>query len=226
MSETIKSSRELRTDVVARTAPPYVHPNVKRRMSARSSTQPPVPLAKKGQPSVPGAVPKSNSFQRDTDEDDMFEAAPTSEVVTAGAACPDEVEVETEPDQDAGPDFATGGMTARLKDEKGVFVPLVLGYPLCKNGNEMLVLAQLVYWVGRTEKGKIRARIHEDGYHWVAKTYEELADETGLAARQVRHAVRGLVKRGVLVKRDRSFCGRRSNFLRIRTAAFSECLPL
>jgi len=90
--------------------------------------------------------------------------------------------------------------------------------------SEMLVLGQLIYWFSLGKTGNLRAQVKRYRYFWVAKTYEELAAETGLSERQVRHAVSKLVRRSVLAKFVGLFGGRPSNYLRINTAIMREYL--
>lgn len=220
MSEMNNPGRKSRTDVVARTAPPYVHPNAERRKSTQSSAQAGPPPAKEPRPPTPKTVAGSNHCQPDADEDedDTFGMVLTREEADALAECPDEFEAEDEPD------FATSGLITGLKFGHCVRVPTSLG-DVCRDGTEMLVLAQLIYWFDVGRNGKIRTSTKRKGYYWVAKTYAQLAADTGLADRQVRHAVSKLVRRRVLVKRGGLFQGLRTNFLRISTAALENVMP-
>jgi hypothetical protein len=67
---------------------------------------------------------------------------------------------------------------------------------------ELLVLSQLVYWLGEGKSGKLRATIQSDGYWWVRKTYAKLAREVDLTPAQVRCAIRTLTDAGVVITRD------------------------
>ena len=61
-----------------------------------------------------------------------------------------------------------------------------------------LVLTRVCAWFGRAKDGACRAQIIRAGQLWVAKSCEELAGELFLSARQVRHAVAQLRRRGML----------------------------
>jgi hypothetical protein len=87
------------------------------------------------------------------------------------------------------------------RHQHGIFVP---GWALqvTRTRAELLVVAQLAYWFGVGKKGKVRAKIVQDGHHWVAKTYKKMAEETHLTPGQVRGAVRSLKGRALLVVAD------------------------
>jgi hypothetical protein len=72
---------------------------------------------------------------------------------------------------------------------------------------DLLVLAQLAYWFGIGWNGKLRTRIRQDGFWWVAKSYRQLERETGLTTDQVRWALCRLRGAGVLVVSGRGSTG-------------------
>jgi len=169
------------------------------------------------------------------DEDDVDEVAVENAAVEDEDDVEDEVEdevedadvinveaIEAEAEDDNDDDFAVSDIPSKLKKGRGIFVPLALGNPICRDGTEMLVLAQIMYWFGRNEKGNLRVTIKEWGYYWVAKTNEDLAGEIGLQTHQVRHAIGKLNNRGILVKRVGLYGYKRSNYLRINTATLKE----
>lgn len=89
-------------------------------------------------------------------------------------------------------------------DSGGVFIPSWV-ISAVDEGTEMLLLAQLNYWFTPGQDGRLRARLKRDGEMWVAKTYDELGKEIGRTSRQVQTAVKGLLrKRLLIVERHRS----------------------
>lgn len=80
----------------------------------------------------------------------------------------------------------------------GVFAPR-WAMEITRTRAELLVLAQLAYWLGVGKNGRVRAKIDRDGYFWVAKTYGKLGRELSLTKHQVRAAIRTLKGRGLIV---------------------------
>jgi predicted ArsR family transcriptional regulator len=93
---------------------------------------------------------------------------------------------------------------------------------LSGNGDRGLILAQLCYWFGDGASGRTRASINRDASWWVAKTYGELARETGLAPRKVRSSVNFLERLGLLEGETHVFRGRPAVHYRFNYAAFNE----
>ena len=229
MSESKKSPRKARN-----IAPPpdLISPQPRSKRREQPPSKPPASKAKNRTSSVSDSVTKSVASPADADVEDMDETLCAIEEFADVAESVDDEEVAATltagkvsakvHTNDSEIDFALSGLSQAMGT--GVLVPLVLGN-VCIDGSEMLVLAQLVYWSGISKNGGTRARVKCDGYFWVAKTYEQLAAETGLSYRQARHAVGKLVRRGVLCKQSSMFGGLRSNFLRIRTEALAKYLP-
>ncbi len=68
----------------------------------------------------------------------------------------------------------------RSERNKGVLVPLAVRL-MTGDGDRALVLAQVLYWFRRPEgQRRPRVRLNFDGAYWLAKTHDELADETGV----------------------------------------------
>lgn len=65
--------------------------------------------------------------------------------------------------------------------------------------NQMLVMAQILFWFRADRSGKVRATVERDGYLWAAKTFAEIGREIHRKERQVKVAVGALKKRGFLV---------------------------
>ncbi len=121
-------------------------------------------------------------------------------------------------------DFASSEFVSADSYAAGTFVPNWVKQ-VCENGNEMIVLAQLAYWFRRGPKG-IRAGklLGEAGYYWAAKSYSDLANETGLKATQVRHAVETLATRGIIVHQARQFGRLIINHYRIDPCSVEEAI--
>lgn len=68
---------------------------------------------------------------------------------------------------------------------------------------ERIVLGQLAYWFRPNHSGRVRAdaRYFHGGYHWIFQRYSELARRTQLSRKQVGHAMRSLIVRGIVVER-------------------------
>jgi hypothetical protein len=113
---------------------------------------------------------------------------------------------------DDDPDRAADEFVGSLFQDagRGVYVP-PWAIDVTTTKAELLVVAQLAYWLGARKggprQGRPRASIVAGGYYWVAKSYRQLARELSLTRDQVRGAVRSLKARGVLVAVDASCVG-------------------
>jgi hypothetical protein len=83
--------------------------------------------------------------------------------------------------------------------QQGIFVTN-WAMAVTKTKAELLVVAQMAYWLGVARNGKVRARIRRGGYLWVAKTYRKFGNEMCLTKDTVRGAMRALKRRGILVE--------------------------
>jgi hypothetical protein len=104
--------------------------------------------------------------------------------------------------------------------QAGIFVT-AWAMQITQTRAELLVLSQFVYWFGVSKRGKLRARIQEGGYYWVAKTFSRLARETYLSRDQVRGAVRSLVAAGILINAGDGHEGRGVRY-RLNVTAIEE----
>ncbi len=113
-------------------------------------------------------------------------------------------------------DFATSKFVSATYYEEGTYIPTWVK-KVCKNGNEMMILAQLAYWFRRGSNNKVRASklLGTSGYYWVAKSYPDLGDETGLTTHQARHAVDTLAARNMIIHEPHMFGGLVMSFYRI-----------
>ena len=85
-----------------------------------------------------------------------------------------------------------------------------------------LILSQLHYWTADGRDGKTRLRQYRNGSWWLAKAYEEFAEETGLTSRQVRSAVDRLRAQEVIQTSSYRFNGLRTLHLRFDDAGFER----
>ncbi len=85
-----------------------------------------------------------------------------------------------------------------------------------------LILSQLNYWTADGRDGKTRLRQYRDGFWWLAKAYEEFAEEMGLTPRQVRSAVDRLRGQDVIQTSTYRFNGLRTLHLRFADAGFER----
>lgn len=85
----------------------------------------------------------------------------------------------------------------RTDIDHGVWVP-TLARRITANGDETLVLSQVLYWFDTDRRGQPRARARKKGRIWLYKTHEELAEETGLTPRRVKQCVHSLKHKGYI----------------------------
>jgi len=86
-----------------------------------------------------------------------------------------------------------------------------------------LMLSQLVYWcLLPDKKGKSRLRVRRDGHMWAAKSRSEWWDEIRLTPKQADRAIRVLANRGLVVRKNSLFNGKRTTHLRIDWLVFRD----
>ena len=88
------------------------------------------------------------------------------------------------------------------------------------NAAGALVLGQLIYWHSDGPKDRTLLSQYRDGHWWLAKRYDDLADEIGLKPREVRSAIDRLRSRGIIVTSTHRFAGLNTLFLRFDDAGF------
>lgn len=84
-------------------------------------------------------------------------------------------------------------LRAWLKEENGVYVPRLLRQ-ITSNGDQAIILAQILYWFDKGKNGKTRATAMWDGERFVAKSHKEFAIEVGMTARHVKACLAALRK--------------------------------
>jgi DNA-binding Lrp family transcriptional regulator len=117
-------------------------------------------------------------------------------------------------------DFYTRITVTPLRDSGTLVYGTTVG--MVKRVETALVLSQLCYWSSSNQHGRCRMRVYRNGFHWMAKTIEELAEEIGLRPRQVRTALSSLAEVGIVIKDHFIFNGRRMLHLRLDAEVFSD----
>lgn len=84
-----------------------------------------------------------------------------------------------------------------LKEERGVFVPRLLR-SITSNGDQAIILSQILYWFGTAKKGRTRAEAWRNDELFVAKSHGELAIEVGMTARRVKACLAALRADGLI----------------------------
>jgi hypothetical protein len=72
---------------------------------------------------------------------------------------------------------------------------------ICRTGDQALLLSQIVlYWFGRGEDGRLRARFQRKGQDgpWAVMTYPRWGHEIGVDEQQARRSIEALEKRGFI----------------------------
>ena len=161
------------------------------------------------------------------DEDDEEEEDDEDEPVGVAVDVGEEPEsvVGTDPDAiSPGQDFVESRF-AGPDEGRGTYVAEWVKR-ICENGNEMVVLGQLVFWFQPGKNGKIKANklLTPSVYYWVAKSYRELGLETGLEEWQVRHAIKRLALAGFVVKENHLFQNLVTNHFRLDPYAIAQAL--
>jgi len=86
-----------------------------------------------------------------------------------------------------------------------------------------LMLSQLVYWCLLPDaKGKSRLRVCRDGHKWMAKSRSAWWGEIRLTPKQADRAIKVLVNRGLVIRKNSLFDGKRTTHLRIDWNAFRD----
>ena len=87
---------------------------------------------------------------------------------------------------------------------------------IVKSGDQAIVLSEILYWYapGKDRQRRLRGA-RKQGKLWLAKSYKELGQETGLDERQVRQAVDALVEKGFVERGRYKFAGKTVCHLRV-----------
>lgn len=91
----------------------------------------------------------------------------------------------------------------------------ILLRPIVNSGDQAIVLSQLLYWYAPGQDRRRRLRVYKHGKMWIAKSYKELGQETGLDERQVRQAVDALVNKKFVERGRYKFGGKTMCHLRV-----------
>ena len=79
-----------------------------------------------------------------------------------------------------------------------------------QTGNQAIVLADILRWFEPNQKGNVKTRLKHNGHAIRANTHDELSKETGLGIFQVKRALTGLFRAGLMGRTYRFFAGRRT----------------
>ena len=92
------------------------------------------------------------------------------------------------------------------------------------NSNDALIFGQIMYWHGKTSRGKRRLRVEREGYFWLAKSYKDWEKEMLLKERTVRDCLERIEKRGLIEKRTWMFNGLTTVHVRVKYEVLQEAL--
>lgn len=87
-----------------------------------------------------------------------------------------------------------------------------------------IVYNQILYWHRPSAKGESKLRVFKEGLMWLAKSYAQLARETGLTATSVRRAIATLQEAGFIIVKKFSFNRSLTNHMRLNLEALPESL--
>lgn len=80
-----------------------------------------------------------------------------------------------------------------------------------------LILEQILYWHCPDKHGKCKLRVWAKGILWLAKSRQEMMEETGVTLKQYRTAIPALQKAGLIDYRIGGFAGKPTPFIQLNT---------
>lgn len=101
-----------------------------------------------------------------------------------------------------------GARTGILVDRK--IIELANG-----NGNDAILLSQIIYWFSPTQSGQSRLRVNRHNKMWIAKSYEDWQDEIGINHHTVRKSIGRLKKQGLIETKTMKFMGTPKTHVRL-----------
>ena len=84
-----------------------------------------------------------------------------------------------------------------LKDDRGPLVPRYVR-EITGNGDQAIVLAQILYWFDLSKKKKVRTTRRRNDRVWAYNTHRDLGKEVGMQAQQVGRVLQALKKKGFI----------------------------
>jgi len=100
-----------------------------------------------------------------------------------------------------GNDAVKGWLQRGLIERQGVFVPLAYMHMVNSNGNDAILLGQILYWHDiSAETNRPRITHWFEGNLWVVHSHEEWAKQTGISARTVRDGLERLANLKLIIK--------------------------
>jgi hypothetical protein len=132
--------------------------------------------------------------------------------------------MEDRPEYDGHTSYAAGYMAREKVEQRAVKVPL--DYVDMMNGNvyAAMLLAQIVYWHGKDDKGKTRLKVKRDGHMWLAKEYGDWWDECRIKESTAKKHINQMVEDGILIKANFRFYGLKTTHIRINWDVFKKKL--
>lgn len=129
---------------------------------------------------------------------------------------------ETEEDRPQ-PEVTVRRLMNGLRELGGVWVSCVTR-PITDNGDQAIVLSQILYWFDDGKQRGPRARVFKNGRRWFYKTHEEFAKETGLTPRRVKDCLRALKDKGYIEIEYFLADGRRTSHIGINVQTVYKAL--
>jgi hypothetical protein len=111
-----------------------------------------------------------------------------------------------------GSNFSRGWVGA----SKGVFVQFHLIRVLA-NANDAILLSQILFW-------QDKLKVCKDGHYWLAKTYKDWEDETGINEHTARKSISRMRDLGLIETKVMKFDGMATVHVRILWDRFEEML--
>lgn len=100
-----------------------------------------------------------------------------------------------------------------LRDEGGVMVHNEIRR-IVKNGDQAIILSQIIYWMSPGASGSIRAKARFNEKRFVALTHEALGSQVGMSARRVKTCLGELKKVGLVEIEHHRWNGVRCSYIR------------
>ena len=114
-------------------------------------------------------------------------------------------------------------LLAKLGERRGTFVPRFVRR-IVKNGDEAILLSQILYWFDIGKGKRPRAQAQWKGERFLAKTQKELGKEIGIMPRRVRDCLKSLQEQGFLRIEHHRFAGIRKSFIRPELSAVKKAV--
>lgn len=104
-------------------------------------------------------------------------------------------------------DFLKGWISANDSATQVIAVQVPFIRMLGGNGNDAILLSQILYWNMPSKEGQTKLRVRRDGEVWLAKAHKDWEGETGINEHTARKSIERLKKRGLIETRVMKFAG-------------------